>query len=145
MRRHDFTRGALALLFLTASACGGLNADLQVEVPTDAPQVTVSLSYTRPVAYRPTGRPAAFEVIRDYTSSTTLEEYTGTWDDQAQTLTASIRVALRAENLVYVIDEAVPGGIQTPMFLPHVGQLHEISCTPDVPPGHPCYLLQVLN
>jgi hypothetical protein len=105
---------------------------------------TTTLIYQRPPAFNSLNRPDGFELVRDYENSSETEEVTGTWNDDAQTLTATVTVGLKVANIVYVVDGAMPAEAETPIQAGR-NALREVVCPQTVPVEHACYLLQVLH
>jgi hypothetical protein len=105
---------------------------------------TTTLIYQRPSVFNSLSRPDGFELIRDYQNSSATEDVTGIWNDDSQTLTATVTVGLKVENIVYVVDGAMPPEAETPL---QAGRnvLREVVCPRAVPVEHACYLLQVLH
>jgi hypothetical protein len=71
-------------------------------------------------------------------------EYPGQWRDDTQTLSASVPVRLRAENLLYVEDDALTPGAATDVKA-NRGALKEVACPDNVDALNTCLLLQVLR
>jgi hypothetical protein len=107
--------------------------------------VRTTLTYTRIRLFDSVNRPVAFKLVRDYRTSTAVEELPSAWNDAAQTLTADVSVQVKSENLVFVDDPALPPGSETPIRAGRSGQLHEVTCPESVKPDLPCYLLQLLR
>lgn len=102
------------------------------------------LRYQRPSTFSSTGRPEAIHVIADYHASRADQRYPGSWDEPTQTLSASVIVPMRVENLVYVDDPAVQPGATTTIRAGR-GELKEVTCPPNVNPLFTCDILQVLH
>ena len=131
-----------------ASSCATVNPQANLPSPDDGGDggnVLVRLSYTRPAQYGSTGRPGGFEVIANYRASDATSEDQGNWNDEAQTLTASFQLPMNSENLVYVVDEAVPPFIPTPIQAAANGRLRQIACPAAVTAVQVCYELTVVR
>ena len=102
------------------------------------------LRYHRPTLFTSAGRPEAFYVIANYHDERATERYPGLWDEGTQTLSASVTVPLRVENLVYVVDPAVQPGATTTISAAR-GALKEVACPANVDPLYTCEVLQVLH
>ena len=105
---------------------------------------TVTLRYQRPDTFRSVGRPDSFRVIVDFANESREQQYPGSWNDATQTLSATVDVPLRVENLVYVVDPAVQPGATTTISAGR-GTLKEITCPEAVNPLYTCAILQVLH
>jgi hypothetical protein len=148
---------AAALAVLLAAACaettppaGGAASPPQAGAPRTEPGdqalwVRITVMYTRPGLFASGNRPISFGFVRDYRTSTAIDELQGVWNDVTQTLTADLSVQLKSENLIFVDDPVVAPESETPIRAGRSGLLHEVTCPPFVPPEHPCYLLQVLR
>jgi hypothetical protein len=108
-------------------------------------RVDVRLTYTRPSQLGTAGRPAGFEVIANYRSSDTITEYEGTWNDATLTLTAIVPLQAKSDNLVYVIDDAVPPGLPTSIAAGQQARVHEAVCPRAVTTLTVCYELTVTS
>lgn len=115
------------------------NADL-----TPGLRVTVNLRYERPATFTSAGRPEAIHVIADYHSDRADQRYPGSWDEATQTLSATVLVPMRVENLVYVDDPAIQPGATTTIRAGR-GALKEVTCPQNVNPLFTCDILQVLH
>ena len=138
-------------LVLLGAACATETAELPGAQPaaTTGSEVTglpatVSLVYRRPIAFNAVTVPEGFKLIRDYRNSSATENVAGVWNDQTQTLTATVTVGIQVENLVYIVDDALAPEAETPIAMGHT-PLREVVCPRDVPIEHACYLLQVLH
>ena len=139
-------------LAVAVSACGGstpppAGAPAMPRASVDLPPqwAHTTLSYTRLPIFSSVNRPAGFGFVRDYRTSTTVQDFTGAWNDASQTLTADVDVEIKSENLVYVDDPSVTPGGETPIRAGRSGQLHEVTCPQSVSLEHACYLLQLLR
>jgi hypothetical protein len=137
---------------IVVSACGGstprpAGTTATPHASADLPPqwVHTTLTYSRLQIFSSVNRPAGFGFVRDYRTSTTVEDLTGAWNDASQTLTADVSVQVKSENLVYVDDPAVTPGGETPIRAGRAGQLHEVTCPQSVSLEHACYLLQLLR
>lgn len=143
-----FVRGvAIALTGLAASCLSGSPAQQPSAPARDVPSTlaaTVTLRYQRPDEFRSVGRPDSFRVIVDFENGSREEQYPGSWNDATQTLSASVTVPLRVENLVYVVDPAVQPGATTTVSAGR-GTLKEVTCPERVNPLYTCAILQVLH
>lgn len=147
MGARSILGGTLAVGFLTTACLSGPPAhEPAVPAPAiDAGGVaTVTLRYRRPEVFASAGRPEAFHVIADYLGASTERRYPGSWNEPDQTLSASVTVPLRLENLVYVVDSAIQPGATTTISASR-GQLKEIPCPQDVNPLYTCDVLQILH
>jgi hypothetical protein len=142
---------AAATAVMFATACAGTTP--QGGGPRSTPAsaeiaplwVRTTLTYTRLRLFESVNRPGAFTLVRDYRTSTAIEELPSAWNDASQTLTADVSVQLKSENLVFVDDPAVPPGAETPIHAGRSGQLHEVTCPESVRAELACYLLQLLR
>jgi hypothetical protein len=142
---------AAATAVMFATACAGTTP--QGGGPQSSPAsaeiaplwVRTTLTYTRLRLFESVNRPGAFTLVRDYRTSTAIEELPSAWNDASQTLTADVSVQLKSENLVFVDDPAVPPGAETPIHAGRSGQLHEVTCPESVRAELACYLLQLLR
>lgn len=141
---------SLSLCFaaaLTAGACAtaveGIGPQ-QTSTDSAGRLVDVRLTYFRPFLFdSEAARPQGFAVIANYLSSDVTTEYQGNWNDENQTLTATIRLPVGSENLVYVVDEAVPPFTPTRIEAARQGRLSQVECTPAVTTVQVCYGLTI--
>jgi hypothetical protein len=142
---------AAAAAMMVATACAGTTPQGGGPRSTPAPAeiaplwVHTTLSYTRLQIFYSVNRPGALNLVRDYRTSTAVEELPSAWNDGSQTLTADVSVQLTSENLVFLDDPAVPTGGETPIRAGRSGQLHEVTCPQSVRAELACYLLQLLR
>jgi hypothetical protein len=146
VRSHLATLAVL-LAVLPLGGCGAGTDRPAVPSPRsdgDIRFATVRLTYTRPSQFGPLGRPQGFELILNYHQPGETTQYEGEWNEDEQTLAVTIQLPIGSDNLLYVVDDAVPA------FFAHRidanrGRLHEVACSPAVASVQTCYELEVLS
>jgi hypothetical protein len=146
---------ARRLRWIAALALGAAAASCLDKAPPHTPAsassdmepgaaVTVQVHYHRASVFSSAARPQTFHVIADYRGASSRQQYPGIWDEETQTLSATVTVPLRAENLVYVLDPAIQPGADTTITAAR-GRLWDVPCPSDVDPLNACHLLQILR
>jgi len=139
----------MMVLFVAAAcavgSCAAADEKAAVALPDAGDSALIRLSYARPRQYDSPGRPSGFELVPNYhTSDETIEEQ-GSWNDETQTLTATVSLGINSEDLVYVNDDAVPLSIPVPVQAAGNGRLHQIGCPAAVTTVQVCYELSVVR